>query len=59
LLKSVAVSAVATYCEVAYLTLSSFRVNFFLRSFSPAVQLPEPFNPAAGKPLFRVDGGAL
>ncbi|VXC63481.1 hypothetical protein PANT111_80056 [Pantoea brenneri] len=39
--------------------LSSLRVNFFFRSFSPAAQSPVPLNPAAGKPLFRVDGGAL
>ncbi|MGA7507202.1 MAG: hypothetical protein WBW72_02665, partial [Erwinia billingiae] len=59
LLKSVAVSALAPYCEVAYITLSSFRVNFFLGSFSPAIQLPEPLNPMTRKSLCRVDGVAL
>jgi len=34
LLKSVASSAEASCREVAYITLSSFGVNFFLRSFS-------------------------
>jgi len=33
LLKSSAVSAEASCCEVAYITLSSRGVNFFLRSF--------------------------
>jgi len=38
LLKSSAISDLACCCEVAYITLSSFRVNLFFRSFSPAVQ---------------------
>ncbi|WP_227022003.1 hypothetical protein, partial [Pantoea agglomerans] len=59
LLKSSANSALASCREEAYITLSSLRVNFFFRSFSPAAQSPVPLNPAAGKPLFRVDGGAL
>ncbi|MGV7574866.1 hypothetical protein PJL70_29755, partial [Mycobacterium kansasii] len=33
LLKSGAISAEASCCEVAYITLSSFGVNFFLGSF--------------------------
>jgi hypothetical protein len=33
LLKSVAASAFASCREVAYITLSSFRVNHFFRSF--------------------------
>jgi len=37
LLKSGAISAEASCCEVAYITLSSFGVNFFLRSFSGAI----------------------
>ncbi|WP_267443737.1 hypothetical protein, partial [Erwinia psidii] len=59
LLKSGAVSAFASCREVAYNTLPSFRVNFFLRIFPLQIQLSEPLNPAAGKPLFRIDGGAL
>ncbi|MGK6329300.1 hypothetical protein ACMGEE_19730, partial [Erwinia sp. DT-104] len=45
--KSVAASAFASCREVAYITLSSFRVNLFFRSFSPAIQLPEPPEPLA------------
>ncbi|MEZ0584578.1 hypothetical protein ACA373_16635, partial [Erwinia sp. STN24] len=59
LLKSVAASAFASCREVAYITLSSFRVNLFFRSFSPAIQLPEPSDPVTVRPLFRVSGGAL
>jgi len=59
LLKSSAISDLACCCEVAYITLSSFRVNLFFRSFSPAVHLTEPSDPVACKPLFRVSGGAL
>ncbi|MGA4368224.1 hypothetical protein, partial [Pantoea ananatis] len=59
LLKSSANSGLTVCREVAYITLSSFRVNLFFRSFSPAVQLPAPLNTAFRKPLCRVDGGAL
>ncbi|OXM18385.1 hypothetical protein CBI35_22240 [Pantoea sp. AV62] len=59
LLKSSASSGLTVCREVAYITLPSLRVNFFFRNFSPAAQSPVPLNPAAGKPLFRVDGGAL
>ncbi|WP_336795669.1 hypothetical protein, partial [Erwinia aphidicola] len=59
LLKSVASSAEASCREVAYITLSSFGVNFFLRSFSGGSELPEPLNTLACKPLFRVSGGAV
>ncbi|WP_235514937.1 hypothetical protein, partial [Erwinia sp. Leaf53] len=55
-----AISAEASCCEVAYITLSSFGVNFFLRSFFRRFRvLPEPLNTLACKPLFRVDGCAL
>ncbi|WP_288500564.1 hypothetical protein, partial [uncultured Erwinia sp.] len=46
-LKSVASSAEASCREVAYITLSSFGVNFFLRSFSGGSELPEPLNTLA------------
>ncbi|WP_222430271.1 hypothetical protein, partial [Pantoea sp. SJZ147] len=59
LLKSSANSGLTVCREVAYITLSSFRVNFFFRSFSPAAQFPEPPDTAFRKPLCRVDGGAL
>jgi len=59
LLKSSANSGLTVCREVAYITLSSFRVNLFFRSFSPAAQLPDPLNTAFRKPLCRVDGGAL
>jgi hypothetical protein len=50
LLKSSA-TRLALCREVAYITLSSFRVNPLFQDFL--------FNPAACLPLFRVDGGAL
>ncbi|WP_218961704.1 hypothetical protein, partial [Erwinia amylovora] len=59
LLKSGAYSALASCREVAYITLSSSGVNLFYRSFSGGSELPEPLNTPAGKPLFRVSGGAL
>ncbi|PXV74509.1 hypothetical protein C7433_1041 [Pantoea sp. PNA 03-3] len=60
LLKSSATSGLTVCCEVAYITLSSFRVNLFFRSFSPA-KTPGSFllNTALRKPLCRVSGGAL
>jgi len=60
LLKSSANSGLTACREVAYITLSSFRVNLFFRSFSPA-ETPGSLllNTALRKPLCRVSGGAL
>ncbi|MCE6962896.1 hypothetical protein K6W81_03270, partial [Enterobacter sp. MW07] len=62
LLKSSATRLSAHRCEVAYITLSSFRVKRLFSLFSGILQPPQrenPSDPAACLPLFRVSGGAL
>ncbi|MEH5881055.1 hypothetical protein, partial [Klebsiella variicola] len=55
--------ALALCREVAYITLSSFRVKrlfcFSLSAFSVELHRRNPADPAACLPLFRVSGGAL
>jgi uncharacterized Rmd1/YagE family protein len=57
LLKSSAAS-LSLRREVAYITLSSFRVKHLFLLFSARFSL-NPADPAACLPLFRVSGGAL
>ncbi len=59
MLKSSATSGLTVCCEVAYITLSSFRVNFFQKFYSGENSGSSLLNTALRKPLCRVSGGAL